>query len=119
MTAAAEPNVATEAPPRPGAARFLRPALGLLLPVGLAVIWEFAVRAGFSDGRLVPPPSRIYETFVELWRPGELQRHATATILRVAAGFAVGVTAGTLIGATASVSTFFEWMHENAPQYLQ
>ena len=30
--------------------------LGLLLPVALAVVWEMAVRFGWSNGRLVPPP---------------------------------------------------------------
>jgi sulfonate transport system permease protein len=119
MTAAAEPNVATEAPPRPRFARLVRPALGLLLPVGLAVIWELAVRVGFSDGRLVPPPSRIYETFVELWRTGELQRHATATVLRVAAGFVFGVIAGTLLGALAGYSALTRRLIDPSLQALR
>jgi sulfonate transport system permease protein len=85
-------------------ARLMRPALGLLLPIGAALLWEIAVRLGFSDGRLVPPPSRILETFIELARSGELQRHATATVLRVAAGFGLGVAAGTLMGALAGYS---------------
>ena len=52
-------------------ARYARPALGLVLPVGLAILWEIAVRLGFSDGRLVPPPSRIWATLVELAAAGE------------------------------------------------
>ena len=28
----------------------------------LPLLWELAVRAGLSDGRLVPPPSRIFDT---------------------------------------------------------
>src|SRR5688572_9904438 len=51
--------------------RFAKPALGFALPVGLAILWEIAVRAGFSDGRLVPPPSRIWATLVELTAAGE------------------------------------------------
>ena len=51
-----------------GLARFARPLLGLLVPVVLAVGWELAVRAGLSNGRLVPPPSRIYAQFDELAR---------------------------------------------------
>ncbi|MGB9387989.1 MAG: ABC transporter permease, partial [Pseudolabrys sp.] len=42
-------------------ARLGRPALGLAVPLALAAGWEIAVRAGISNGRLVPPPSRIYE----------------------------------------------------------
>ncbi|HWL05893.1 MAG TPA: ABC transporter permease, partial [Xanthobacteraceae bacterium] len=43
------------------ARRYLRPLVGLLLPVGLAAFWELAVYFGWSNGRLVPPPSVIYQ----------------------------------------------------------
>lgn len=79
--------------------RYARPALGLLLPVGLAVGWEIIVWLGLSSGRLVPPPSKIFATIVELARSGELWTHVAATLNRVAAGFALGVIAGTLLGA--------------------
>jgi sulfonate transport system permease protein len=85
--------------------RFARPALGLLLPVGLALGWEIVVRLGWSNGRLVPPPSRIYAEFAELARSGELWRHVVATCLRVAAGFGLGTVVGTLLGAAAGYST--------------
>ena len=41
---------------------------------------------------------------VDLARTGELQRHTAATVLRVAAGFGLGVAAGTLLGAIAGYS---------------
>ena len=84
--------------------RWMRPVLGLILPVGLAVAWELIVRAGLASGRLVPPPSVIFDTFVELYRAGELQRHVLVTTGRVAAGFGIGVVAGTLIGAISGYS---------------
>ena len=86
-------------------ARLLKPALGLLLPVGLAVCWEIAVRMGLSNGRLVPPPSVIWTTFADLAATGELQEHALATLWRVAWGFVFGVLAGTVVGAIAGYST--------------
>ena len=79
--------------------RFARPALGLLLPVGLALAWEIIVWLGLSSGRLVPPPTKIFATIMELARSGELARHITATLTRVVAGFGLGVIAGTLLGA--------------------
>jgi len=84
--------------------RLLRPALGLVLPVALAVSWEIAVRLGWSNGRLVPPPSVIFDTFADLWRAGELQTHSLATLTRVASGFVCGVTAGTIFGAVTGYS---------------
>ena len=79
--------------------RYARPALGLLLPVGLALGWEIAVGQGWSNGRLVPPPSKLFATIMELARSGELARHIVATLSRVFAGFGLGVVAGTLFGA--------------------
>jgi len=84
--------------------RFARPALGLALPVVLAVAWEFIVRMGWASGRLAPPPSVIFATFVDLARTGELQRHTLVTLGRVAAGFGIGVAAATFIGAAAGYS---------------
>jgi sulfonate transport system permease protein len=84
--------------------RLAWPTLGLVLPVTLAAGWEIAVGLGLSSGRLLPPPSVIFDTFVDLASTGELQRHALATLARVAAGFVCGVTAGTLVGAIAGYS---------------
>jgi sulfonate transport system permease protein len=99
MTATAEQAATGPARPKSRIARLARPALGLLLPLTLAVGWEIAVRMGLSNGRLLPPPSVIWDTFLDLYDTGELQRHALATLARVAAGFACGVTAGTIAGA--------------------
>jgi sulfonate transport system permease protein len=76
-----------------------RPVLGLLLPVGLALAWEVIVWFGWSNGRLVPPPTKVFATIMELAKSGELVRHITATLSRVVAGFGLGVIAGTLLGA--------------------
>jgi sulfonate transport system permease protein len=86
-------------PPSARLSRFARPVLGLLLPVGLAMLWQLIVWLGLSNGRLVPPPSRVFSTIVELSRGGELLRHIVATLTRVALGFGFGVIAGTILGA--------------------
>ena len=101
----AAPTSAVSAGPTATSARIQRLLIGLALPVGLAVAWELAVRAGLSDGRLVPPPSRIYQEFEELARNGELLRHVVATLLRVAVGFGLGTAAGTFLGALAGYSS--------------
>jgi len=112
MTATAEQSATERAAPKETAkqapqsllSRLAWPTLGLVLPVTLAAGWEIAVGLGLSSGRLLPPPSVIFDTFVDLAATGELQRHALATLSRVAAGFICGVTAGTLVGAIAGYS---------------
>ena len=120
MTITAEPQVvAKPAPQRGPRARWVKPALGLILPVGLAVVWELVVRAGWASGRLVPPPSVIFDTFVELWRAGELQRHILVTTGRVAAGFGIGVVAGTLGGAICGYSALLRRLLDPTLQALR
>jgi sulfonate transport system permease protein len=106
MTATAEPATAEQRQKKSGLGRFTRPALGLLLPLALAAGWEAVVHFHLASGRLVPPPSVIYATFAELAATGELQRHALATLARMAAGFGLGVVTGTLLGALTGYSTF-------------
>jgi sulfonate transport system permease protein len=100
-------------------ARYARPVFGLLLPVGLALAWEIAVRMGVSGGRLVPPPSRIWATLVELASTGELQRDIAVTVGRVAAGFAFGVAAGTLVGALTGYSALSRRLLDPTMQALR
>ncbi len=114
--AAASPRAESDASKDGGWARYARPALGLLLPVGVAIAWELAVKAGLSEGRLVPPPSVVFATLLELARSGELLRHTIATVSRVAAGFGLGVLAGTLLGA---VTGYSAWAHRLLDPTLQ
>jgi sulfonate transport system permease protein len=96
---AAKPAM-TLRPSSPGRLRgYARPLLGLVLPAGLALVWEIIIGLGLSSGRLVPPPSRVFTTLLDLARSGELTLHVTATLRRVLAGFVLGVFAGTILGA--------------------
>jgi sulfonate transport system permease protein len=93
-----------DAAARPAVPRALRWTVGLVLPLALALGWEAAVRFGFAQGRLMPPPSRIADTLVALAKSGELATHALATLTRVALGFGFGALAGTVLGAITGAS---------------
>jgi sulfonate transport system permease protein len=99
--------------------RWTQPAIGLLLPLGLALAWEVIVWLGFSNGRLVPPPTKIFAAIVELARSGELARHIIATLTRVAAGFGLGVLAGTLFGAISGYWTLARRLLDPTVQALR
>jgi len=91
-----------KAPPR----SFLnnRLAVGLILPVGAALLYEFAARLGLVEARLFPPPSRVGQTLWSLAATGELWTHIAATMLRLAAGFLIGSIVGILLGALTGAS---------------
>ena len=93
MTATAQQGALEQPASKTWLVRWARPIVGLLLPVALALFWEIAVRLGWFSGRLVPPPSVIWNTFSDLAASGELQQHALATLWRVLWGFVLGVTA--------------------------
>lgn len=97
-------DAAPQAPRSSVTRRVFHYGLAFALPIALALGWEFAVRAGWSNGRLMPPPSRIIDAFADLASSGELWTHVLATLIRVLAGFALGAVAGALIGALSGVS---------------
>lgn len=78
--------------------------LGLALPILLALVWEVAAALGLVSRRLMPPPSRILQTLLELAVKGDLWQHVWITTWRVAIGFVIGTVAGTLVGAAAGYS---------------
>ena len=109
-------DIAAPAPAQPEAARAGAPsgafaiapkakwAIGLIVPLALALGWEAAVRFGLAEGRLMPPPSRIAATLYALAVTGELWSHVWATFWRVAVGFAIGSAAGIVLGALSGAS---------------
>jgi sulfonate transport system permease protein len=93
--------------------------LGLLVPVAAGLAWELLVNAGQVNGRLVPPPSRVFAALLELAQTGELTRHVLATSARVAAGFALGVVAGTIIAAATGYSALLRRLLDPTLQGLR
>ena len=99
--------------------RLIRPALGFVLPVTLALAWETIVHMGWASGRLAPPPSVVFATFADLARTGELQRDTLVTLGRVTAGFAIGVFVATIIGAAAGYSPLVRRLLDPSLQALR
>jgi sulfonate transport system permease protein len=92
------------AAPRLGTLFTSRVALGLAVPVLLALLWEVAAAQELVSRRLMPPPSRILDTLWRLAASGDLWLHMGATTWRVAVGFVLGTVSGTLVGALAGYS---------------
>ena len=78
--------------------------LGLVLPVTAGLLYEAAFRAGLVQGRLLPPPSRVFTTLWSLAQSGELTTHVLATTVRVGMGFGLGALVGMLLGALTGAS---------------
>jgi ABC-type nitrate/sulfonate/bicarbonate transport system permease component len=77
----------------------LRAGLPWVLPVFTLSAWELLARAGVLRANLLPAPSRVLGSLLSLQQQHVLAGHLTATCLRVLAGFVLGASAATLLGA--------------------
>jgi ABC-type nitrate/sulfonate/bicarbonate transport system permease component len=72
--------------------------LYLISPIGLLLVWELLLLAGFGDRRFIPAPSDIAARYWQLLVSGELAYHTGVTLLRVIAGFFIGVVPAVALG---------------------
>lgn len=81
------------------AGHWLPPALILL---GIAAVWEIAVRLTDTPAWLLPPPSAVARSLVQDRQL--LLEHALVTLTEVLAGFALAVAAGLLLALAIDAS---------------
>ncbi len=65
-----------------------------VLPAVLLALWATGCERGWIAPQILPPPERVFDTFVELARSGDLASNTLISLQRVLVGFA----AGTLLG---------------------
>lgn len=99
--------------------RLSRIALGLVLPLLVLALWEIGAATGIVSTRLIPPPSEILATVVDLAADGALWDHTLATTLRVLLGFVLGALVGTVLGAASGVSERFKLLFDPTLQALR
>jgi NitT/TauT family transport system permease protein len=64
----------------------------------VALAWQAVVMLGVMNPRLFPGVDRIVSALVRLIVTGVLPAHAASTLLRLAAGFAIGAVVGVTLG---------------------
>jgi len=69
--------------------------IGIL--VLLFVSWELAARLGAIDAFIVSSPSRMLNTFLNLYRSGDLWLHVGTSLMETVIGFLLGTLIGTAI----------------------
>ena len=72
--------------------------LGWIIPVSVLLVWELLARLGTLPPNWLPAPTVVAATIYQLAVSGNLLKHAGMTIARVAVGFLLGASAGTLFG---------------------
>ncbi|MCI1772460.1 MAG: ABC transporter permease [Paenibacillus lautus] len=78
-------------------------AAGAVLPVSLLVLWQVLGDLGYISELLFPTPLRIAESFAHLAGSGDLGGHVRISLVRAAAGFALGGALGLAFGILVGV----------------
>ena len=78
--------------------RVLEVLLTLSAPAILLLFWEILSRTERIDPIFWPPPSTLWDTFVDLARDGELIDDVRISTLRILGGFAIGAVPGIALG---------------------
>jgi sulfonate transport system permease protein len=76
-------------------ATFLFP---LVVPIVLLVGWEALSSRGLIRASILPAPSTIWQTALEMLKSGELINHIWTSLVRVIQGFAAGGLLGLILG---------------------
>jgi sulfonate transport system permease protein len=83
-----------------------------ILPAAIVAAWWGSTAFGVFAAYQLPPPPVVLDAAVGAWRRGLLQQDIIATVLRVAAGFAIGslfaVALATVIGLSRRTDETFE-----------
>lgn len=77
---------------------------GLVLPLGLLVLWEIASHSGLVNREFLPPLEHVGVSFWQELRSGELTSALAASLRRDLLGFALGSGIGILVGLLLSLS---------------
>lgn len=82
--------------------------IALTVPVCLLVIWELLSRAGVVRPSILPAPSVIGLTMLDMAQTGEIFRHLAISIFRVLQGFVLGALLGIICGFLVGLSKMVE-----------
>jgi sulfonate transport system permease protein len=93
--------------------------VGFIVPAILIGIWELLSRAGYFPPNWLPAPTVVLSAAAELARQGELLKHISVTVYRVAVGFVIGVSIATLLGALSGCSRWFRELIDPLLQALR
>lgn len=78
---------------------------GVLALIGLIGLWQVGSSTGALDPVLAPSPAEVWRALAGMARSGELWQHVTASLGRLAGGFALGATAGIGFGLAIGLSS--------------
>ncbi|NYH16774.1 ABC transporter permease subunit [Paraburkholderia bryophila] len=93
--------------------------LSWLVPALVLVLWQVAAQLGLIAPQVLPAPSSVAATALELARSGELFVHLGVSLLRAATGFAIGGTLGLALGVLVGFSPLAQALLDRSVQMVR
>jgi sulfonate transport system permease protein len=86
------------------ASRSFALATGLVLPLLLLGLWQYAVDRHWLAEQILPAPALVWQSFRDLWDSGDLLANLSISLSRLAWSLAIGGGSGLLLGLAMGVS---------------
>ncbi|MFM0123485.1 ABC transporter permease subunit [Paraburkholderia sp. RL18-101-BIB-B] len=93
--------------------------LSWIVPVLVLVLWEAAARIGLIAPQVLPAPSSVAETALDLTRNGDLFVHLGVSLLRAMAGFLIGGIIGLALGIMVGFSPLAQALFDRSIQMVR
>ncbi|WP_430647489.1 ABC transporter permease subunit [Bradyrhizobium rifense] len=93
--------------------------LSWLAPVALVIVWEWLAQAGWLSPQVLPAPSKVIRTAFKLATTGTLLNDLGVSLLRAAAGFAIGSVVGAVLGTLVGFSRIAEAAIDRSVQMIR
>ena len=94
-------------------------ALSWLAPVSLVIVCELLARAGWLSPQVLPAPSKVVQTAIRLATADNLLNDLGISLLRAAAGFAIGGGIGFTLGILVGFSRIAEAAIDRSVQMIR
>ncbi|MDR6494670.1 ABC transporter permease subunit [Paraburkholderia sp. 22099] len=93
--------------------------LSWMIPVVVVLLWESAARLELIAPQVLPAPSSVLETAVDMARNGDLFVHLGVSLLRAAGGFVIGGTLGLALGIVVGFSPLAQALLDRSIQMVR
>jgi sulfonate transport system permease protein len=93
--------------------------LSWLAPAALVIVWEILARAGWISPQVLPAPSKVIATAIKLATTDSLLNDLGVSLLRAAAGFAIGGAVGFVLGVLVGFSRVAEAAIDRSVQMIR
>ena len=91
-----------------------------LIPfIVLGLLWKFVTSAKLWTAYILPPPERVWETFLIMIQNGQLVEHAALSLMRVFIGFSCAFLLAAFLVTLSLLLPFFRKMNHGLLVFIQ